>query len=357
MLLGLLRENPAKNDQVVVSLLGDCDLTAEARAAGATVYELGLTRNPLTAFGLLRLVQLIRRERPDVIQGWMYHGDLAALLALYLSGRRRRTALFWGIRCSDMDLDRYSRTLRIVVRLCAWFSRLPDTVIANAEAGRAAHKALGYQPSRFEVVHNGIDVTRFAPDISDRKALRGEFGIPDNVRVLAHVARVDPLKNHSGLLAALAQVSDLWLVLIGKDTDTLPRQDRVVALGKCSDVARVLPVADGIVSPSLFGEGFSNALAEGMACGLVPIATDVGDSRLLAAETGYVVPPNDQAALVQSLTEFAALSDDDVAAAGGASRDRIVAHFGITVAALKFQELHHAELERRRVPPHGSASK
>ncbi len=38
----------------------------------------------------------------------MYHGDLAALIAFVLSGRRGRTRLIWGIRCSDVDFRRYT---------------------------------------------------------------------------------------------------------------------------------------------------------------------------------------------------------------------------------------------------------
>src|SRR6266436_2803958 len=60
---------------------------------------------------------------PDIVQGWMYHGDLAALVALVMSGRRRQTHLVWGIRCSDMDLRRYGLGLRLAVKACTLLSR------------------------------------------------------------------------------------------------------------------------------------------------------------------------------------------------------------------------------------------
>ena len=38
------------------------------------------------ASGVIKLARLIGRIKPDIVQGWMYHGDLAALVALVLSG-------------------------------------------------------------------------------------------------------------------------------------------------------------------------------------------------------------------------------------------------------------------------------
>ncbi len=51
------------------------------------------------------------------------------------------------------------------------------------------------------------------------------------------------------------------------------------------------PIADIVVSSSAFGEGFSNAVAEGMSAGLIPVATDVGDTMRIIGDTGHLVPP------------------------------------------------------------------
>src|SRR5438034_8460993 len=51
--------------------------------------------------------------------------------------------------------------------------------------------------SRAEIVVNGIDVDHFKPDFTARVALRRELGIPDDAFVIAHVARVDPMKDRS----------------------------------------------------------------------------------------------------------------------------------------------------------------
>src|SRR5437899_12275723 len=97
MLVRTVTGNPRLADEItVVSLLPGNSYAAQLRAAGVTVVELDFGRPGGLALGLYRLAKLISASRPDVVQGWLYHGDLAALIALILSGRRTRTHLIWS---------------------------------------------------------------------------------------------------------------------------------------------------------------------------------------------------------------------------------------------------------------------
>jgi glycosyltransferase involved in cell wall biosynthesis len=58
---------------------------------------------------------------------------------------------------------------------------------------------------------------------------------------------------------------------------------------------------DVFCSASLWGEGFSNSVAEAMACGLRCVVTDVGDSATIVGAAGMVVPPGDAAALARAI--------------------------------------------------------
>jgi glycosyltransferase involved in cell wall biosynthesis len=259
----------------------------------------------------------------------MYHADLAALAALWLSGRRRRTRLVWGIRCSDLDLARYGRLVRMTVRACARLSHRPDAVVVNSAAGQAAHDRLGYRPRRLVLIENGIDTRRFHPDAAAGARVRAELGIAADERVLMHVARVDPMKDHEMLFAALDRLDGVRAVLIGVGTEALPRHRAVIALGRRTDVAALLPAGDLIVLPSAFGEGFSNALAEGMACGLPAVATDVGDAKRLVGDTGCVVPPRDAEAFAGAIRRLLDEPDEARAARGRAARQRVEQEFSI----------------------------
>ncbi|MEX0814035.1 MAG: glycosyltransferase [Dongiaceae bacterium] len=341
MLSALLTGRDAPDlEQAAVSLTPGGFHAERLRAAGIAVTELAMRRARPSPGELLRLARRIRAWRPDVVQGWMYHADLAALAGLALSGRRAATRLVWGLRCSDLDLGRYGPGLRLTVRACAALSGRPDAVVANSQGGLAAHLRIGYRPRRAAVIHNGIDVTAFAPDPAARAAVRRTLGIDPAAPLLAHVARVDPMKDHAGFLAALAGLPGVQALAIGAGTERLPPAAGLHRLGRRDDVPRLLAAADLAVSSSAFGEGFSNALAEGMAAGLPAAATDVGDARRIVGDTGLVVPPGDPAALAAAIGALLGADPAARRARAERARARIVENFPLARAARRFAELY-----------------
>lgn len=341
MLTRLVVAKPGVADQsAVVSLLPDGFFADHLRAAGIPVMELNFRKPFGIVAGMVGLARLIRATKPDVVQGWMYHGDLAALLALILAGRRRSTRLAWNIRCSSLDFAEYGRALRLVVRACAALSSAPDLIIANSAAGMEAHCRLGYRPRRAEVLPNGIDIERYKPDPLARAVVRSELGIPAHTFVLAHVARLDPMKDHQGFLRAMAELPDVHALMVGAGTESLAPASNLHRLGRRDDLPRLLAAADAVVVASAFGEGFSNALAEGMACGLPPIATDVGDAAVIVGDTGAIIPPRDPAALVNAIRALIAESQDQRAERGARARNRIARNFSLEQARQRFAELY-----------------
>jgi glycosyltransferase involved in cell wall biosynthesis len=346
MLTRLVTAQPSVADEITVaSLIPAEDHIANQhverlRAGGVTVVELDFRHAGGMAAGLFRLARLIAETKPDIVQGWMYHGDLAAFVALAMSGRRRQTHLVWSIRCSDMDLRRYGFGLRAAVKACTLLSRRPDLVTANSAAGLASHLRLGYRPRRAEVTLNGIDVDEFKPDAAARRAVRTELGIPDDATVLAHVARVDLMKDHGSFLAAMAELPQLHALLIGAGTENLPAAGNIFRLGRRRDVPRLTAAADFVVSSSSFGEGFSNALAEGMACGLPAIATDVGDAALIVGDGGLIVPPGNPAALAAAIRTLVREPAAVRAERGARARTRIVENFAMSRAVARYAELY-----------------
>ena len=338
MLLNLIHLKSSDVETQVVSLLSHGVFAKKVQETGTELTELNFGKYSPNLIGFCKLVFLICRYKPDVIQGWMYHADLAALFALYASGRRRSTRLVWGVRCSDMDLSRYSWRLRVVVWFCVRLSSLTDCVIANSKSGLNVHAALGYRPPSFEVVQNGINIDRFKRNPNICKELRHQFGIPSDARVLAHVARLDAMKDHAGFFEALkiASQNKLWVLLVGKNTENLDQMPQVIALGPRDDIPEILSAADGVVSSSAYGEGFSNALVEGMSCSLVPVATDVGDSSEIVSCIGWVVPPRNPTSLAQALNEFALLSEEEMVLRQHAARKSIETRYSLPQAASAF---------------------
>lgn len=322
--------------QYVASLSARGELTDVLESRGVPVTDLtaGSTLKVISA--VMRLRREIRRIAPDVVQGWMYHGNLAAALAHLSVLQSSRRRLYWNLRASNMDITRYGRVIKWNVRL----SGVPDIVIANSNAGLQFHFAQGLKARRTEVVPNGIDTEKFRPDPVARATLRAAYNIGQNDLVIIHVARVDPMKDHSTFLAAMKALPQLRAILVGAGTEHLQLPPNVIAVGRLSDVERLYPAADIVASSSAFGEGFSNAIAEGMSAGLVPVATNVGDADLILDRVGHIVPPSDAGAFAAALSTIAELSPDARRNLGLQARSHIVRNFALQLAVEKYEQLY-----------------
>ncbi len=324
----------------VVSLTKGGHFVERLRDSGVTVFDLNM-RNPISApVSLLRLIRIIRRYRPHIVQSWMYHADLTATMALFIAGRRHETRLYWGIRCSNMEQRRYSLILRFVIRLCAWLSFVPDKIIANSQSGFQYHRDIGYRLESGLVIENGVDTTDFRPDAEMRDQVRRELRLDGDSSLLAMVARKDPMKDHATFFTALQKVPNAVALLIGSGTDQFPDMPRVLKLGETTDIARLLAACDLTISSSAFGEGFSNALLEGMSCGLPAVTTDVGDARAIVGDTGLVVPPDNPQALANAINALLEEPEEVKRRRREKARDRILKNYRIEAAVAKFERLY-----------------
>ena len=322
----------------VVTLKPGGTLRADLEAAGVPVLDLGMHGKSSAFEALVRLIRVIRSRRPDVLHSWLYHADLLATVALALSGRRAVTRLVWGIRCSDMDMSHYARSNRYILKALSSLSSRTDLLLCNSNAGRVAHERLGYRPPRWLVIPNGFDLDRFSPLPDERAAVRSELGLNEANFVVGICARVDPMKDHGTFVKAAAifaeTVPEARFVLIGAGSDEPGSPldgcikasgiaTRFVRLGLRRDTCRLYTALDIATLSSAFGEGFPNALAEAMACGVPCVATNVGDSASIIGDTGLIVPPRDGKALAAAWNTLRSEGRAGRETRGAAARRRV----------------------------------
>lgn len=344
--------DPARCRSIVVSMTDEGSVGAGLRAAGIPLYTLGLQRGRPALAALVGLLRIIRRERPAVLQSWLYHADLLALAASWI---RPGLPLVWNLRCSDVDFRHYSRQFRLVRRVLALASGQPAAIIVNSDAGRRYHETLGYHPRSWEIIPNGFDIERFHPDPAARRALRERLGVSDAGLLIGMVARVDAMKDHATFLAAAALVAarrkDVMFVLAGRGTEALKRpailDGRLQALGERDDIAAILASLDVAVLSSAFGEGFPNVLGEAMACGVPCIATDVGDSAAIIGQTGSIVPPRDPEALASAMIEWMERDPAARALAAAAARQRVAENYALPAIVERYQRLYEGLADRK----------
>jgi glycosyltransferase involved in cell wall biosynthesis len=332
----------------VVSLTGVGPIGARIRDLGVPVHDLGMRRARPSPQGIGRLVRLLRKTRPAILQTWLYHADLLGALASWLVAV---PVLLWNVRASTMDMSKYGILSGLAVDACARMSARPRAVVVNSEAGKAFHEGLGYHPREWVVIPNGFDLQEFRPDAAARVGLREELGIAPETPLVGLIARFDPMKDHANFVKAagrLAARSDAHFVLAGAGVTTengdlagMIRRDapkaRFHCLGPRPDVSRITAALDVACSSSR-GEGFSNALGEAMACGVPCVATDVGDSARIVGEAGAVVPPGDAGAFADALARLLGLGLEGRARLGTLARERIRMEYGIEAMTRRYEE-------------------
>lgn len=356
-LLQLLNGNdPQRFRHTVVGLTHEGPLAESMRQTGAEVISLGLKPN-LTALykGIIRIVGIIKKIKPHLVQGWMYHANLLALISARLCGVR---PVIWGVFCSNMEMDKYSTGSRLLFKACALTAKQPAAIVSNTISGIEFHVGLGYPRNTQTVIPNGFDTQRYAPNSWIRDEVRTEMGLGEEHLLIGKVARFDPMKDHKTLFAAFSEVlrdfPQARLITLGLNmeqgnpklrvVEVPPLAGRVFLIGRRQDVPRWLQAMDVHVSSSAFGEGLSNAVGEAMACGVPNVVTDVGDSARLVSDTGVIVPPRQYKALAAALKAILSLSPAERQKLGLCARQRIKRHYSVESMVQAYQQLYYQHI-------------
>lgn len=348
----LSRMDSDRFESAVVTLREGGALRPRIEALGVPVYSLGLARGAIDPRGLFRLRDILRRERPDVVQSWMYHADLLSGIAGKLSGR---PPVVWNIRNGAIKDVGMRRMTQLVAHACGRTSRLlPTRIVCCSVSARSIHVALGYDDKRIVLIPNGYDIDAFAPDEELRTKLRRELGIPDHAPVIGIAARFDPIKDHRSFVRAAAIVAqqrpDTYFLMCGDNISAENDQlagwirdagmtEKIHLLGRRTDMAAIYNGIDILASSSIT-EGFPNTIAEAMACGTPCAVTDVGDAALIVGEHGRVAPPSDPPALADAIMSLIDLGETGRKELGALARERIATEFSLSRTTEQYEELY-----------------
>lgn len=310
-----------------------------ASIPGISLHSLHKRRGILSYLAVLpRLLALLLRTRPHVLHGYMQGNP-----PLLLMGRLLGTPVVWGIRRSSSDLSKLNRRDLRFLRLTVRLSRYTDLVIFNSGTGSRNYQAMGMRAPRMQVIPNGFDVTRFAPDPAKGAAQRKAWGVPEGAPLIGIVGRLDPVKDHPTFLrmAGLLRRTrpETWFVCVGDGpapyreslqalAASLGIADRVLWPGVCLDMPSAYN-ALSLLALTSTDEGFPNVLGEAMACGVPCVSTPAGDAALLLGETGLIQEFGDAAALAGAAASLLAEPPEARSARSAGCRARITTTFSI----------------------------
>ncbi|PID45991.1 MAG: hypothetical protein CSB47_06710 [Proteobacteria bacterium] len=336
-------------EMMVISMDRDTYLADRIRELGIPVHSLCLRKRP---WALWEGYQLLRKFNPDVIHGTMYEGGVFGTLCRPFLPKKPH--VIWTVHEPLEHYDEEPLRKRLQLRLWGKMSGLPECLMYVSHLNMQQHLDYGFNNQKAIVIPNGVDTTRFGPNRKKGLAIRKSLGIPEDCIVIGKTARYHRQKNHVGFLrsAALlaAKYDNVRFILVGTNVDehndTLTRligklelDGKVYMLGNREDIPDIVNAYD-IATLTSLGEAFPLTLGEAMVSAVPCVATDVGDNAYIIADTGYVVPVEDDQAMADSWEKIVVLSDQERAELGQKARQRCLDHFTLEQQVKQHEELY-----------------
>ncbi len=299
-----------------------------------------------------RLAQLARRRRYDVLHSHEFTMNAyvfaAGLLArkptvATVHGNLEYVAAHWRRRWFYQLLTRFGGPMAAVSR----------------ETRRRLVEELGLPAKHMRVIANGVELPDGPHDAAEIRRWRRDFGLPEEGAIVAMVGRLQHVKGHDVMLAALpllkAEGRAVKLAIVGQgerrealvaQMHRLGLDEDVIFVGYRENVGARLEAFDVIAAPSRY-EGLSLAVIEAMAARRPVVATRVGGNPEAIEDglSGLLVPPEDPAALAAACGR---LLDDPAFAArlGAAARERVENEFSKARMVADYQRLYEEKAGR-----------
>ena len=353
-LLSLLKAYSRERFNPIFCCLGPKEeMGKEIEGTGIEFIPLNKLRYNRFSLGIvLELYRLMKKKQIHVVRTHRYRSNLYGRLAAFLAGVPVIIASVHDNYRTDKRPKR-----RIMNRI---LSKITDKIVAVSEDVK--EDIIRYDsidPSKIEVIPNGIDVERFNPE-KNTTDIRKEFSLEEDDIVIGFIGRIVPAKGLEYLLNALPYLKEefksIKLLIVGEGSlvEELKERakknnifDNILFIGRRRDIPEILASINIFVMPSI-AEGLPNALLEAMAMGKPIVTTEVGGIPEIVKNgfNGLLVPPRDTLSLSKAIKEL--ISNDRLAAKlGQAARDLVHDNLSIKAIAQKWQSLYLSILKEK----------
>lgn len=318
---------------------GNDSLGRRLEAARIETHFLGAEH--LWQFGRVvrRLADLLARQRPEVLQTFLFHANIAGRWAAW---RARVPHVLCGVRVAERGARWHLWLDRATKRLVGRY------VCVSQAVADYSRRRLGLGEDRVVVIPNGVDYEYFA---SAMPADLTRFGIAAGRRAATYVGRldrqkgVDALIEHSRLWLERSPSHDLLIVGSGPMDNQLRAlatglglRSRIHFAGWSLNVPEILKASDLLVLPSRW-EGMPNVVLEAMAAGKAVASTDTEGVRELLGESAdlQIVDRGDYGGLSEKIAQLVA--DADKRQQLGDANSRRAQDFGWNKVVTSYEQL------------------
>ena len=261
-------------DSHVFCLGPEAPLAKTLRDAGIPVTCLG-ARSGRDLLVVDRLRRALRRWKPELLQTFLFHANVAGRLAGWLAGV---PVIVSGLRVAERSHSWHNWLER-------WTGGLAMQHVAVSEGvGDFARTQLRFPAERVTIIPNGVNVA----EVEETPPLDwAEIGLPSTANVLLGIGRLHPQKGFDLLIEAAAPLlrsrPNCALVIAGEGPQRAELESQVAHLGLVDRVllpgwtpqpVRYLKAARLFVLSSRW-EGMPNVLLQALASRTPVLATDV----------------------------------------------------------------------------------
>ena len=303
---------------------------------------------------LIRFITVLKKISPNIIQGWMNHGNFASILALFILNFK--PIIYWNIRQSFYKNKNDLFYTKFLFLFNIFFSRIPKKIIINSNISKIQLQNFGFHIDSFKFIPNGFDSNYWVRDLSFRKLKRENLGIENLDFLIGYVGRYHPMKNIILLLKAFEIISinfpNSKLVIIGHKEndfnkfeklifDRIPN-NQIILLNQKNNINKYYSIFDLFTLCSV-SEGFPNVLGEAMSCELCCISTNVGEASALLQEVGFIIPVDDLDALVREITNC--IENLEITKnMGGGARNKIIKSYSLQNTVNQYFNLYNGKV-------------
>lgn len=307
--------------------------------------------------GLLKLYQLFRRERPDIVHTILIQSDILGTLAAKLAGVPVVISSAEGELFSTLTTTR-AKMLFYRLGYGLIQSRIDRVIAISHSVGRNLVEDFGVDPEKIHVIHPGVSDCDFSVNSNGQHGL--EYASPS----IGVVSRLVEGKGVEHFLMAVPEIlaarpeTRFFIVGDGPLKTSLVKLamelgvvSTVQFCGRISPAAEVMCGLDVVVMPSL-EEGLPWVVLEALALGKPVVATNVGGIPEVITHGlhGLLVEPGDSVALARAVIHL--LEDPQRASAlAQAGQARVAQKFRASREAAEIHELYRSLLVSRNCIP------
>ena len=301
---------------IIITLINGGFYEDELKKKGVKIYSLNI--NPEKKFfslvkKILKFRKLIKNQKPNIIQSWMYHSNF---LTLFIQ-KKFYDGLFWNIRHAELN-SKISKKLTIFLSIiCGMFSKfIPKKIIYCSERSINFHEnKYFYDKDKSILIYNGYSEKDYYPSKYLYTTFRKKNKINKTDIVLGYAGRYAKQKNILSLLYAFSKIikkhNNIYLYMAGKNINSqnkefvkhiknLKLKNKIVLLSEQKKLLEFYNGIDLLILTST-SESFPNVIPESMLCSTPVLSTNSGCAEKIIGKYGFIISNNDKQSISKKL--------------------------------------------------------